>query len=62
MSTEPEPTTQTKNWAGALRRFLAAETRREAEKRLDWLHREFFSVAITQVLTEELRRGVPVNN
>ena len=61
MGTEPEPKTQTKNWAGALQRFLAAETHQEAEKRLDWLHREFFSVAITQVLAEELRRGVPAD-
>ena len=61
MSTEPARGLQIRSWEGALRRFLAARSRREAEKRLEWLHREFFSVVVGQVLTEELRRGAPAD-
>ena len=61
MSTEPDPDTRPRDWEGALRRFLAAENRREAVRQLERLHREFFSVAINQVLNEELRRGVPAD-
>ena len=49
----------TGNWQGILKRFLAAETRKDAEAQLDRLHREFFSVTVTHILTEELRRSVP---
>lgn len=44
-----------------MRRFLAAPDRRAAERELERLHREFFSVVANQVLTDELRRGVPAD-
>lgn len=47
------------SWEGELKRFLATNTRRDAEKQLDRLHREFFSVTVTQVLAEEMWRGIP---
>lgn len=61
MRTEPPPDGRPRDWEGALRRFLAADTRREAERQLDRLHREFFSVVVNRVLAEELRRGVPAD-
>jgi len=61
MRPEQPPDAQPRDWDGALRRFLAADTRREAERQLDRLHREFFSVTVKRVLAEELRRGVPAD-
>jgi hypothetical protein len=46
-----------RSWNAALRSFLTTNTRREAERRFDWLHAQFLSDTITRVLTEELRRG-----
>ena len=61
MRPEPPSDGRPRDWEGALRRFLAAPNRRAAERELERLQREFFSVAANQVLTEELRRGVPAN-
>jgi len=46
-----------RDWNEALRSLLATDTRRNAERRFDWLHAEFLSGTVTRVLTEELRRG-----
>jgi hypothetical protein len=61
MRTNQTPASQPRDWSQALRGFLAAKNRREAERQLERLHREFFSVAANQVLTEELRRGIPAS-
>ena len=61
MRPEQTPDARPRDWEGALRRFLAARSRREAEQELERLYREFFSVAVNRVLAEELRRGVPAD-
>ncbi len=49
---------KSRGWNEALRSFLATPTRRDADRRFDWLHAEFLSDTVTRVLTEELRRGI----
>ena len=51
------PPIKSRDWNEALRSFLATRTRRDADRRFDWLHTEFLSDTVQRVLTDELRRG-----
>ena len=51
------PPIKSRDWNEALRSFLATPTRRDADRRFDWLHAEFLSDTVQRVLTAELRRG-----
>ncbi len=61
MRTDAQPNARPRDWDRVLERFLSAPNRHAAEQELERLHREFFSVVASQVLTEELRRGVPAD-